>query len=315
MGNNDYSIISLDGVKKIIDEVAGKVKNENHWLEFKKSPNDVKINQIAAFLNAYGGVVIIGIDENNEKPLVGVSSSFSSKFLYDKIDAELQKYSNNLECKHYVDIEIFSHRGFPFWIMRVKPLKTKFVVIDGRIYFDRDTNGKSNYLDTYIEVTDFIAKKRQHQSDVKEYIELLDLIDNQCRIISLWNATLSTPKQLTKKENTIQAYDTRLSINGLVSSGTLPRAINLSEYTRLRKNLMPLFLLDESQHIREATLQKWLQDTHSIVGNDTITYANLEPFIKSLHAFKTSRAAEFSSMLMSVPTIIKELKEYFASYS
>jgi len=313
--NANYFSISPEELKKIIDDAGAKIKNEKNWLEFKKTSNSIEPRQIAALLNSYGGMIIIGIDERAEDPLVGISTEFSSKSLFNNIDVALKKYENDINCEHYVDIDTIPHRDKQYGIVRIKPLKTRFVIFDGKIYYGRNISGESIYLKNYRELTEFILKRLQNRTDVIDYLELLSSILSQYEIVSLWSAALQTHKTVTKKEMTMLAQALYPRFQELLSAGILPRPINLAEYERLRKKLAPILYLNEPLRKQETMLYGWLQDFDSIVGNEIIVSTNLGTFVKRLHAFKTSRSVGFLAMLSDAPTAIQELKGYFAPYA
>lgn len=125
-------------------------QGENSQVEFKKRINKELTSEICAFLNSQGGLIILGVDDNNT--VIGLSIDNTTR---SKLEASISAINPRPE---YEIIET-KHEDKNIIIIDCKEGKNKPYIVSGSIYVRYGAN--SQKLTTAIEIRDFFQQENQ----------------------------------------------------------------------------------------------------------------------------------------------------------
>lgn len=259
----DYGSVSIDRITEILKDIKNKARQENYWLELKKGESDLKPNQICAFLNHDGGVILIGIGPTYE--FYPLHSSTTPDSVRNKIVREFfPKWGNNKKTLlERIEVMSFKFEDNRLVLLRIHPLIGDFVVLEGRIYDGRSLNGEEpNQLTGVHQIKSFVAKRLTMEWDVREYLCMLDHIEIQVRALEKWiiwkTAEFDTDK-LTRGVPGPQI---------LRCDKILPKSLRLGEYGRLRRKIFGLLVVDIELERIEKTFFENLKLADNVIGKN-----------------------------------------------
>lgn len=122
--------IDAEGVRRFVNNaISRRIQAESSMLEFKSKPNKSNVAEaVAALSNTHGGIVLVGIDEASEDPVVGIPASD-----VDRIVTQLRALLP-YALPEVIPVAVMSKSETVVLVLRVDPDRIDTpVVLEGRI--------------------------------------------------------------------------------------------------------------------------------------------------------------------------------------
>lgn len=133
--------------------------------EIEKLLQDMVLETLVGFLNSSGGVLVIGINErDNKKEIVGIDfEGFSSQDSYER--HIIQIIINRIGINYmgdYISTEFVNSNGENIFLIKIKPFRPKKgqipVLLDGKTCFKR-TGPRTDRIQEGIDFAEFVAQR------------------------------------------------------------------------------------------------------------------------------------------------------------
>ena len=246
-------MLSVKEIQSIISS------GEGYNAEFKVSlPSKVKdiTEEVCAFANASGGVVLIGVDDNNLIQGVTIDNAKRSA-----IQNSINEISPSLQCETY-SIEI---EGKQITAIEVPSGANKPYVLSGAIYVRQGPN--SQKLTTVEEMRDFFQQADRIYFDEAPRTEVNIVTD-------------------LDKDN-IAVFRTEAGLNNTISDEQIFRNLRLTTKEGYLKNGGVLFFAKEPEHFFEKAVIRCIAfdgtDKRYIIDDKIMTGALYQQFLKSMY--------------------------------
>ena len=246
-------MLSVTEIQSIISS------GEGYNAEFKVSlPSKVKdiTEEVCAFANASGGVVLIGVDDNNVIQGVTIDNAKRSA-----IQNSINEISPSLQCETY-SIEI---EGKQITVIEVPSGPNKPYVLSGAIYVRQGPN--SQKLTTVEEMRDFFQQADRIYFDEAPCTEVNIVTD-------------------LDKDN-IAVFRTEAGLNNTISDEQVFQNLRLITKEGYLKNGGVLFFAKEPEHFFEKAVIRCIAfdgtDKRYIIDDKIMTGALYQQFLKSMY--------------------------------
>ncbi|MFV8356841.1 RNA-binding domain-containing protein [Flavobacterium sp. XS1P32] len=232
---------------------------EGYNAEFKVSlPSKVKdiTEEVCAFANASGGVVLIGVDDNNVIQGVTIDNAKRSA-----IQNSINEISPSLQCETY-NIEI---EGKEITVIEVPSGQNKPYVLSGAIYVRQGPN--SQKLTTVEEMRDFFQQADRIYFD-----------EAPCK-----EANIVTDLD----KDSIAVFKTEAGLNNTISDDQIFQNLRLTTKEGYLKNGGVLFFAKEPEHFFEKAVIRCIAfdgtNKRYIIDDKIMTGALYQQFLKSMY--------------------------------
>ncbi|WP_369765315.1 ATP-binding protein [Flavobacterium sp. WC2429] len=246
-------MLSVKEIQSIISS------GEGYNAEFKVSlPSKVKdiTEEVCAFANASGGVVLIGVDDNNLIQGVTIDNAKRSA-----IQNSINEISPSLQCETY-SIEI---EGKQITAIEVPSGANKPYVLSGAIYVRQGPN--SQKLTTVEEMRDFFQQADRIYFDEAPCTEVNIVTDLD--------------------KNNIAVFRTEAGLNNTISDEQIFQNLRLTTKEGYLKNGGVLFFAKEPEHFFEKAVIRCIAfdgtDKRYIIDDKIMTGALYQQFLKSMY--------------------------------
>ena len=246
-------MLSVTEIQSIISS------GEGYNAEFKVSlPSKVKdiTEEVCAFANASGGVVLIGVDDNNVIQGVTIDNAKRSA-----IQNSINEISPSLQCETYsIGIE-----GKEITVIEVPSGQNKPYVLSGAIYVRQGPN--SQKLTTVEEMRDFFQQADRIYFDEAPCTEANIVTDLD--------------------KDSIAVFRTEAGLNNTISDEQIFQNLRLTTKEGYLKNGGVLFFAKEPEHFFEKAVIRCIAfdgtDKRYIIDDKIMTGALYQQFLKSMY--------------------------------